>query len=103
MLPDLPGISPTPRRRERWRKITRTLALEAIGHGIRVNAVGAGDGSPTSSTPFRDDGREFLTEHGKLAPIKRAAQPVEIARSSPSSRRKKPASSSAPSSWPMAG
>jgi NAD(P)-dependent dehydrogenase (short-subunit alcohol dehydrogenase family) len=28
---------------------------------------------------FRDDGREFLIEHGKLAPIKRAAQPEEIA------------------------
>jgi NAD(P)-dependent dehydrogenase (short-subunit alcohol dehydrogenase family) len=28
---------------------------------------------------FRDDGREFLAKHGKLAPIKRAAQPEEIA------------------------
>ncbi len=28
---------------------------------------------------FRDDGRAFLAEHGKLAPIKRAAEPREIA------------------------
>ena len=28
---------------------------------------------------FRDDGREFLAEHGRNAPIGRAAQPREIA------------------------
>jgi NAD(P)-dependent dehydrogenase (short-subunit alcohol dehydrogenase family) len=28
---------------------------------------------------FRPDGREFLAEHGKAAPIGRAAQPEEIA------------------------
>ena len=28
---------------------------------------------------FRDDGREFLAEHGKSAPIGRDAQPEEIA------------------------
>src|SRR6201995_601907 len=60
-------------------QITRTLALEAIEHGIRVNAVGAGDVVTNLLNAFREDGREFLTEHGKLAPIKRAAQPEEIA------------------------
>jgi NAD(P)-dependent dehydrogenase (short-subunit alcohol dehydrogenase family) len=28
---------------------------------------------------FREDGHDFLAEHGKAAPIKRAAQPEEIA------------------------
>ena len=44
-----------------------------------VNAVGAGDVVTNLLNTFRDDGREFLAEHGKLAPIKRAAQPEEIA------------------------
>jgi len=34
---------------------------------------------PMREGTFREDGREFLTQHGKLAPIKRAAQPEEIA------------------------
>lgn len=49
-----------------------------IEHGIRVNAVGAGDTVTNLLNTFREDGRDFLTEHGKLAPIKRAAQPEEI-------------------------
>ena len=53
--------------------------MEAIEHGIRVNAVGSGDVVTNLLNSFRADGREFLTEHGKLAPIKRAAQPEEIA------------------------
>ena len=52
--------------------------MEAIEHGIRVNAVGAGDVVTNLLNSFRDDGREFLAKHGKLAPIKRAAQPEEI-------------------------
>jgi NAD(P)-dependent dehydrogenase (short-subunit alcohol dehydrogenase family) len=67
------------RHRPHGEAVTRTLALEAIGHGIRVNAVGAGDVVTNLLNTFRDDGREFLTEHGKLAPIGRAAQPEEIA------------------------
>jgi NAD(P)-dependent dehydrogenase (short-subunit alcohol dehydrogenase family) len=59
--------------------LTRTAAVEAIKDGIRVNAIGVGDTVTNLLNHFRDDGREFLAEHGKLAPIKRAAQPEEIA------------------------
>ena len=74
-----PGISAYAAAKGALAQITRTFALEAIGHGIRVNAVGAGDVVTNLLNTFRDDGREFLAEHGKLAPIKRAAQPEEIA------------------------
>ena len=60
-------------------QITRTLALEAIEHGIRVNAVGSGVVVTNLLNTFREDGREFLAEHGTKAPIKRAARPEEIA------------------------
>ncbi|MBB3695168.1 SDR family NAD(P)-dependent oxidoreductase [Sphingomonas sp. BK580] len=60
-------------------QLTRSLALEAIEHGIRVNAVGSGDVVTNLLNTFRDDGREFLTEHGKAAPIGRSADPREIA------------------------
>lgn len=60
-------------------QLTRALALEAIEHGIRVNAVGSGDVVTNLLHTFRDDGPEFLTEHGKAAPIGRAADPREIA------------------------
>lgn len=59
--------------------MTRTQALEAIDHGIRVNAIGVGDVVTNLLNHFRDDGRAFLAEHGKSAPIKRAATPDEIA------------------------
>ncbi|WP_406814436.1 SDR family NAD(P)-dependent oxidoreductase [Mycobacterium sp. M23085] len=55
-------------------QLTRTAALEAIDDGIRINALGVGDvvtnilGNP-----------ENLVEHGKGAPIQRAADPTEIA------------------------
>jgi glucose 1-dehydrogenase len=55
-------------------QLTRTAALEAIDDGIRVNALGVGDvitnilGDPNN-----------LVEHGKGAPIQRAADPAEIA------------------------
>jgi NAD(P)-dependent dehydrogenase (short-subunit alcohol dehydrogenase family) len=74
-----PGISAYAAAKGALAQITRTFALEAIAHGIRVNAVGAGDVVTNLLNTFRDDGREFLAEHGKLAPIKRAAQPEEIA------------------------
>ncbi len=74
-----PGISAYAAAKGALAQITRTLALEAIAHGIRINAVGAGDVVTNLLNTFRDDGREFLAEHGKLAPIKRAAQPEEIA------------------------
>jgi NAD(P)-dependent dehydrogenase (short-subunit alcohol dehydrogenase family) len=60
-------------------QLTRVLAVESIEHGIRVNAVGAGDVVTNLLNHFMPDGREFLAEHGKNAPIGRAAQPEEIA------------------------
>jgi NAD(P)-dependent dehydrogenase (short-subunit alcohol dehydrogenase family) len=53
--------------------------LEAIEHGIRVNAIGSGDVVTNLLNTFRPDGRDFLAKHGKNAPIKRAAEPLEIA------------------------
>jgi len=60
-------------------QLTRVLAVENIQHGIRVNAVGAGDVVTNLLNDFMPDGREFLAQHGKNAPIGRAAQPEEIA------------------------
>lgn len=55
-------------------QLTRTAALEGIDHGIRVNAIGSGD----VVTNILGDANA-LVEHGKGAPIKRAADPAEIA------------------------
>ncbi len=60
-------------------QLTRTLAFEAIGHGIRVNAVGSGDAVTNILDGVHEDGPAFLAEHGKHAPIDRAARPEEIA------------------------
>jgi len=60
-------------------QLTRTLALEAIGHGIRVNAVGSGDAITNITNAIQEDGQAYLAEHGKKAPIGRAARPEEIA------------------------
>ncbi|MDQ1081603.1 SDR family NAD(P)-dependent oxidoreductase [Pseudoroseomonas cervicalis] len=60
-------------------QLTRVLALEGIGHGIRVNAVGSGDVVTNILNTVREDGRDFLAEHGRNAPIRRAAEPEEIA------------------------
>jgi len=60
-------------------QLTRVLAVESIRHGIRVNAVGAGDVVTNLLNHFMPDGRDFLAQHGKNAPIGRAAQPEEIA------------------------
>ena len=60
-------------------QLTRTMALENIPHGIRVNAVGSGDVITGLLDDVVSDGRAFLKEHGKGAPIGRAAQPEEIA------------------------
>lgn len=59
--------------------MTRTLALEAIPHGIRVNAVGSGNVVTNILNEIKDDGPAFLEEHGQSAPIGRAAKPNEIA------------------------
>jgi NAD(P)-dependent dehydrogenase (short-subunit alcohol dehydrogenase family) len=55
-------------------QLTRTAALEGIENGIRVNGIGVGD----TVTDILGD-RDALTEHGKGAPIRRAADPREIA------------------------
>jgi NAD(P)-dependent dehydrogenase (short-subunit alcohol dehydrogenase family) len=60
-------------------QLTRVLAVESIPHGIRVNAVGSGDVVTNLLNHFMPNGRDFLAEHGKNAPIGRAAQPEEIA------------------------
>jgi NAD(P)-dependent dehydrogenase (short-subunit alcohol dehydrogenase family) len=60
-------------------QLTRTLALEVIEHGIRVNAVGVGDVVTNILNDVVDDGPAFLAQHGENAPIGRAAQPEEIA------------------------
>ena len=60
-------------------QLTRALALEAIPHGIRVNAVGSGDAVTNITNHIHEDGQAFLAEHGRNAPIGRAAQPEEIA------------------------
>ncbi len=55
-------------------QLTRALSLEAIEHGIRVNAVGSGDVVTNITNHIHADGQAFLAEHGKNAPIRRAAQ-----------------------------
>ena len=74
-----PGIAAYAASKGALAQLTRTQALEAIGHGIRVNAVGVGDVVTNLLNHFREDGRDFLAEHGKSAPIGRAAAPEEIA------------------------
>jgi NAD(P)-dependent dehydrogenase (short-subunit alcohol dehydrogenase family) len=74
-----PGISAYTASKGALAQLTRTQALEAIPHGIRVNAIGVGDVVTNLLNHFREDGREFLPEHGKSAPIGRAANPYEIA------------------------
>lgn len=51
----------------------------AIGHGIHVNAVDAGDVVTNLANDVKEDGRKFLAENGKGAPIGRAAGLREIA------------------------
>lgn len=60
-------------------QLTRTAAVENIEHGIRVNAIGVGDVLTNIINEHQPDGQDVLVEHGKLAPIKRAAHPQEIA------------------------
>ncbi len=74
-----PGISAYAAAKGALAQLTRTFALEAIEHGIRVNGVGSGDVVTNLLNTFRSDGREFLAKHGKNAPIKRSGRPEEIA------------------------
>jgi NAD(P)-dependent dehydrogenase (short-subunit alcohol dehydrogenase family) len=74
-----PGIAAYTASKGALAQLTRTQALEAIEHGIRVNAIGVGDVVTNLLNHFMDDGRGFLAEHGRNAPIGRAASPEEIA------------------------
>ena len=74
-----PGIAAYTASKGALAQLTRTQALEAIGHGIRVNAIGVGDVVTNLLNHFMEDGRGFLAEHGRNAPIGRAAAPEEIA------------------------
>lgn len=61
------------------RSLTRTLALELAPHGINVNNLGPG----MVLTPFNQgsmDDPDVLEEQVQSIPMKRAAQPEEIAR-----------------------
>lgn len=60
-------------------QLTRTMALELAEYGVRVNAIGSGDVVTNLLNEFMEDGPGFLREHGKGAPIGRAAEPSEIA------------------------
>ena len=61
-------------------QFTRTLAVEAIEHSIRVNAVGSGDTVTNILSHIHEDGPSALADYGKHSPIGRAAQPEEIAK-----------------------
>jgi NAD(P)-dependent dehydrogenase (short-subunit alcohol dehydrogenase family) len=74
-----PGIAAYTASKGALAQLTRTQALEAIEHGIRVNAIGVGDVVTNLLNHFMEDGRGFLAGHGKNAPIGRAAAPEEIA------------------------
>jgi NAD(P)-dependent dehydrogenase (short-subunit alcohol dehydrogenase family) len=74
-----PGIAAYTASKGALAQLTRTQALEAIKHGVRVNAIGVGDVVTNLLNHFMDDGRGFLAEHGTNAPIGRAADPAEIA------------------------
>ena len=74
-----PGIAAYAASKGALAQLTRTLALEAIGHSIRVNAVGSGDAVTNITNAIQPNGRAYLAEHGRKAPIGRAASPEEIA------------------------
>ncbi len=74
-----PGISAYTASKGALAQLTRTLALEVIDHNIRVNAIGVGDVVTNLLNHFMDDGPGFLGDHGRKAPIGRAAEPREIA------------------------
>jgi NAD(P)-dependent dehydrogenase (short-subunit alcohol dehydrogenase family) len=74
-----PGISAYTALKGALAQLTRTQALEVIEHGIRVNAIGVGEVVTNLLNHFMEDGPGFLAEHGKAAPIGRAAKPDEIA------------------------
>jgi NAD(P)-dependent dehydrogenase (short-subunit alcohol dehydrogenase family) len=83
-------------------QLTRVLAVENIKHGIWVNAVGSGDVVTDLLNDFMPDGRESLANHGKNAPIGRAARPEEIAEVIALLASEKASFLVGPLSWPTA-
>lgn len=75
----LPEISAYTASKGALVQLTRTLALEAIKHCVRVNAVGSGDVVTNVWAGKMDNGQGFLADHGGKAPIGRAAEANEIA------------------------
>ncbi|KFE51774.1 SDR family NAD(P)-dependent oxidoreductase [Pseudomonas syringae] len=75
-----PGIAAYTASKGALAQLTRTQALEAIDHGIRVNAIGVRDVVTNFLNHFMENGPGFLEKHGKSAPIGRAASPNEIAK-----------------------
>jgi NAD(P)-dependent dehydrogenase (short-subunit alcohol dehydrogenase family) len=74
-----PSISAYAASKGALAQFTRTLAVEAIEHGIHVNAVGSGDTVTNILNHIHADGPSALADYGKHAPIGRAARPEEIA------------------------
>lgn len=60
-------------------QLTGTLALEAIAHGIRVNAFVVGDVVTNILNGVVGDGPGCLAQRGDAAPSGRVAQPEETA------------------------
>lgn len=83
-------------------QLTRTLALEAIEHGIRVNAVGAATSSPTPLMAWSATARVVLPSTAKPRPLAVLRSRRKLPRLSPFSPRTAQAPWSARWSWPMA-
>ncbi len=64
-------------------QLTRTLALEAIGYGIRVSVVGSGYVVINLTKAIQPDGQAYLAEHGRAAPRKSRQLPYSWLRTRP--------------------
>ncbi len=60
-------------------QLTKVIAVEYGGRGVRANAVAAGVVETDILEGIVDDSRATLASHGSAHPIGRIAQPVEIA------------------------
>lgn len=73
-----PGMSHTGAARAGVENLTRTLAVEWVRHGIRVNAVAPGNNIRSSGTAQYGD--EALELARRATPLKRLGAPEEVAR-----------------------